>query len=134
MSIMSDTYLMKQNGKYIVFRCGSFMFPSDWKEAAKDRNRTVFSLMSNNPYHLKAIAKPLATVDETEAIKIADADHSLDDGNAGYSPYAGDSCYMFDMDNKKAYHRQHERRPDAETRDKKTVPYLMPGRWEELNT
>ena len=129
MSIMRDTYLMKHDGKYDVYQIGSFIFPSDWTNTAKKKRKSVFDLMKKTPEW----GKPFATgLTDKEATEIADADHSIDDGNAGYSKYAGDSCYMVDMDNQKAYYRDHKRREDADTRNKKTTPYLMPGRWEEL--
>jgi hypothetical protein len=129
MSIMRDTYIMKQNGKYDVYQIGSFIFPSDWTDEAKSRKLSVFDLLKNTPAH----GKPFATgLDESAIIEIAMADHSTDDGNAGYSKYAGDSVYLIDMDNQKAFYRKRNKTNGFDTQDRKTTPYFTGGAWEEM--
>jgi hypothetical protein len=129
MSIMRDTYLMKQNGKYAVYHIGSFTFPSDWTDAAKEKKQSVFDLMKKTPEW----GKPFATgFTDKEATEIADADHSIDDGNAGYSKYAGDSVYLIDMDNQKAFYRKRNKTADFDTKDRKTTPYFTGGAWEDM--
>lgn len=130
MSIMRDTYLMKQDGKYAVYHIGSFSDPDDWHHAVKKQKASsVFDLMKRTPEWGKPSAEGL---NDDQVDQIADADHSIDDGNAGYSEHAGDSVYLIDMDAKKAYYRKRMRRENYETRNRKTEGYLMPGTWEEL--
>jgi hypothetical protein len=131
MSIMSDTYIIKSNGAYILYTAGGFTFPDDFIAKAKEKHLSVFDFFGAlfDPKYSSYWGRP-TSVSEKEVIEIADADHSVNDGKPGYSRFAGDEVYLIDKDEKRVYYRTRTPR-DSKTR-LESESYLLAGTWKEM--
>lgn len=132
MSIMSDTYLVKSGGDYTLYRAGCFSFPDEFIDEAKRRNISVYDLFQQlfDPKYNSYWGKPTSGISENEVVEIADSDHSVDDGKAGYHRFAGDAVYLIDKDEKRVCYRTRTIRPARSENES----YLLPGSWKELST
>ena len=101
--IGSSTYIVKQNGSYCAHIGGS-TFDFMIVELARKKRTTVFKVLSKSIE--KWGAADVSNLTHTETEQIADATNNVIEGSKWYNKYAGDGCYLIDMDAKKVYHRR----------------------------
>jgi hypothetical protein len=115
--IGSSTYIVKQNGNYCA-HIGGNTFDFYIIEDAKKKCKTVFQCLSK---YVSAWGK--ADVDglsysDVQTIAFATTHN---EGSSGYSRWAGDCCYLVDMDAEKVFVRRHKYKDE-------------PAAWKELTT